>query len=218
MDHEQEYLQFARADGHGDFFLYEWTSGLAATDREFGRRLRSGARLLGRIVPGRNGDPVTVSLLPEAIRHLEGAVCEQQMLRREPTNFYKATVVEGPNEWGAFVVELDHHDELLGLSHRFEFKKKKLEWCEGTIPTIGQRVLVALAMDRSKYRRCLPADSASLIALAKKHSSSLRVVGGEIRATDSELTLKVLDDLLAEKSYRILASGPCGYFLSTICI
>jgi HrpA-like RNA helicase len=196
-DHDTEFLQLARGDGRGDFYLRTRTPGLDANDREFLIRLRPGTKLSARVIPGWQHGELSVSLLPAAHEHLAEAPAEHHDAFGRPAEFLEATIVEPPNQWGKVVVELGYSDKKAGLIHRFEVKPERTMGWGDMCSDKGQRLLVALEPDRSRYRKSLPVISESCLAIAESHESSLEVVDGELRAASPGLPLEVVQSLLS---------------------
>lgn len=201
-DHEDEFLQLARADGKGHFYLESSTRGVDVNDRSFVGRLRSGAKLKALVIPGWRNDPVTVTLLPCAVEHIDKAAGEQHNLERKKSKFLPATIIEEANKWNKIIVELDHRDESMGLVHRFEVKQKKLLDWDVIIPEKGQRILVGLQTDYDrKYRYTLPGNEQCL-ALAKQNESYLNAKDGKICHTANRVSESLVCELLGMESSK----------------
>lgn len=149
-DHFGALLELGRNDGYGSFFVPPG-AGLSDADAGFGERLVEGARLTARVLPEPPaGDFFTVSLLPEAIRHLESM---PGIDNRRPV---PAKVIHNGSGLGTVTVELDHRDAATGISHRLDVERGRL--MEGFASVVGAPVDVVLRPDRSRARRRLPAD------------------------------------------------------------
>lgn len=202
-DHEYEFVHLARVDGQGSFYLDSRTRGVDANDSKFALRLRPGARLAARVVPGRRHESVTITLLPSAIDHFRESPFEQHRRFEKFVNFYPATIVEGPNKRGKLVVELDYSDTSGGFSHRFEVREEEFERWGNLTPEIGQRLLVSIDVDRSNRRQTLSTNLDGIVALANSHADFLQLKDDKIRAARRELSLEVIESLLGlEKSEK----------------
>lgn len=191
-DHETDWVQLARVDGHGSFYLHMRSRGVAATDLEFAGRLQRGAHCIANVVPDRRSG-TTITLLPSSIEHLRASPSEQA---RDGSKLYPATVVEPPTIQGWIAVELDHRDETRGLIYRFGVRKEELERWDNLAPDVGQRLLVAISRDRTRSRETLSLDVPEMAALVEEHGNHLRIAGDRVRAADSDLSLALIRNLL----------------------
>jgi len=197
-DHEDEFAELRRADLRGSFFLPMAASGISADDRDFVRHLRPGGRLTGQVVPEWKTDAATITLVPFSIQQVRTeASSEQHTFRGDRLTFYPATIITGPNEWDKVLVELDYHNAVSGLSHRFEVKTKELATEHWSLSSdVGQRLLVSLDFDRAR-RRTLDLTSQKLLKVAEGHSSYLMATKENIVATRNAIPVQVIHELVA---------------------
>lgn len=197
-DHEDEFVELSRVDGRGSFYLRAQGMGIDTYGRDFAGCLRPGARLTGRAIPGWNEtEPVTITLVPTAVEHLQTGAYEQHPVWGEVAKFYAATV-RGTNERDKLVIELDHRDAATGLSHWFTLWKGHC----AKVPSVdvGQRLLVAIGRDpKGRRRRTLRADIEGMPKVVGRNADILRVVGKEVHALRPSVPLSVILELLALK-------------------
>jgi predicted RNA-binding protein YlqC (UPF0109 family) len=197
-DHEDEFVELSRVDGHGSFYLRTQGMGIDFYDRDSCNTLRPGARLVGRVIPGwSETEPVTITLVPTAVEHLHRGPYEQHPVWGEVARFYAATV-RGTNSRDKLVIELDHHDAATGLSHWFTLWKGHV----AKLPSVdvGQRLLVAIGSDpKGRRRRTLRADIEGMLIVVGRNADILRVVGKEVHALRPSVPLSAIRELLALK-------------------
>lgn len=192
-DHEWGYVQLARADLRGYFYLNANEPGLNIYDNTFLQRLQPRAMLAGRIV-AQDDNPITVTLLDGLRDHLSKAPVEKLNVGGKLQAFYSSKVIEEPNQWGKVLVELDHKDVERGIYHRFEIRVKDIK-CSGIAqPEVGQNMLVALEPGREKKRKSLKVNK-KLLAFVDKHSDCLELSGNIVQVTRADLPLDVIHGL-----------------------
>jgi HrpA-like RNA helicase len=211
-DHESDFVQFARTDGAGSFYLRvpSWAEirrpereglngtagGLSLYDRTCLTRLTPGAVFTGVAVPN-EADGVTLTLLPIMYSDLSRARVEMLPVDGVPTPFLEARIIEGANPWGKLRIELIHGQPEKGLSHQFEIRQQDLRVAQITQQEIGSPLLVALERDRGATRNVLRISrtSEALVAFLTSQSGALVVNGNEIEMDDGNVSPAVIREL-----------------------
>ncbi len=187
-DHLGPLVELGRTDGYGSFFVPQ-AAGVSASDANFGARLREGARLTARALPEfPDGRSTTVSLLPQAIRHLE-SIPGVDNSRPVP-----AKVVHHDGRLGSVTVELEHQERVTGMSHRFQVERGRL--MNGFNPPAGTPVDVILRPDRSPARRRLPID-VDLIEFVEENQDSFVVNNGWLEMSSAPADISAVLAMLS---------------------
>jgi len=195
-DHEREFVQLARTDGLGYFYLSATTAGLSYYDRNSLTRLAPGAVFTGLVVAGEAND-LTVTLLPALHADLAHATAEMLPVDGESTVFYAAKIIEAANKWGKLRIELEHGQPEKGLSHQFEIRQQDLRAIHAAQPEIGFSLLVALERDRGRNQKALKIRRRSerLTAFLKTRGDVLVANGDQIDMGDTDVSSEVIREL-----------------------
>ena len=211
-DHESDFVQFARTDGVGYFYLRvpSWGEirrperdglngtavGLSLSDRACLTRLTPGA-LFTAVAVANEADGVTITLLPQMYSDLTRATLEMLPVDGKQTAFLEARIIEGANPWGKLRIEIKHGPPEKGLSHQFEIRQQDLRAAQITQQEIGSPLLVALERDRGTTRSVLRISRTSekLAAFLKSQSDAFVVNGNEIEMGNGNVSPVVIREL-----------------------
>jgi hypothetical protein len=211
-DHDSDFVQFARTDGVGYFYLrvpsraeirrpkgegLNGTAvGLSLYDRTCLTRLTPGA-VFTAVAVANEADGVTITLLPQMYSDLTRATLEMLPVDGKQTAFLEAIIIEGANPWGKLRIEIKHGPPEKGLSHQFEIRQQDLRAAQITRQEIGSPLLVALERDRGTTRNVLRISRTSekLAAFLRSQSNAFVVNGNEIEMGDGNVSPLVIREL-----------------------
>lgn len=195
-DHERELLQVKRTDNLGQFLIdIAWNPGVDDSDRGFLRRLARGARFKAHALPQPTGLPA-VTFLPDILRLLAKAPTEDREVEGVTVALNAATIVEGPDQWGWCVAELDCSDADRGVTFRFRLRRRELEG-KGIRPVeLGTRLLLAHHPDRSPYRLSLTLDAPRALEIARRNERIFEVSSNVVKAREGTLNPRVISELV----------------------
>jgi HrpA-like RNA helicase len=196
-DYEREFLQVARTDGLGYFYLNVATGGLSYYDRTFLTRLVPGAVLTGVVICEESG-ALAITFLPAAQTSLQSAPTETLQVGNESLPFYSARICEPANSFGKIRIELEHGDPATGLTHQFEVRQQELRSAR-VLEEVDGPLLVALARDRPKSRHAavIRQPSPKLEAFLRAHSDTFVVNGERIEIGQGQFTPALMAALIA---------------------
>ena len=199
---EREYVQFARSDAGGYFFINALDAALGNYDRSFSARVVPGSTFAAVVVPDEQ-DTLTITVLPGLHRSLEKQPAETIAINGEPTTFYPATIIEGPNAWGKVIVALDGLDDSSHQGSQFQVNRREFRGpLEGQIVP-GQQILVALAPDSGRSRGELDVSEVeAALVLVERQPQILRLEKGRATIRAANVPLSVIRQLAAAKTAK----------------
>lgn len=199
---EREYVQFARSDAGGYFFIDALDAALGNYDRSFSNRVAPGSRFAAVVVPDEK-DTLTITVLPGLHRSLEKQPAETISINGEPTTFYPATIIEGPNNWGKVIVALDGLDDSSHQGSRFQVNQSEFRGPLGGQIVPGQQILVALGPDSGRSRGKLDvSDVEAALVLVERQPQIFRLQEGQATIRAANIPLSLIRQLAAVKTGR----------------
>ncbi len=199
---EREYVQFARSDARGYFFIDALDAALGNYDRSFSARVAPGRSFAAVVVPDEQ-DTVTITVLPGLHRSLEKQPAETITVNGEPTTFYPATIVEGPNNWGKVIVALDGIGDSSHQGSQFQVNQREFRGPLGGQIVPGQQILLALGPDSGRSRGELDVNEVeAALALVERQPQIFRLDKGRATVRAANVPLSVIKQLAAAKTAK----------------
>ena len=196
---EREYVQFARSDSGGYFFISALDAALGNYDRSFSARLASGRTFSAVVVPDEQ-ETVTITVLPDLHRTLEKQAGETITVNGEPNMFYPATITEGPNNWGKVIVVLDGQGDSSHLGSQFQINQREFRGPLAGQDVLGQQILLALGPDSGRSRGELNvSDVEGALMLVERQPQIFRLEKGRVTIRAANVPLSVIRQLAAVK-------------------